>query len=153
MKPSALASLAASMTLERFSSGDSFSKRDPMRPCSMLVATVVAKRVGSCETSPIWLRSQRTLRSLISTPSSLREPSMGSLEVEGGGQYKERGGKGRKGRDALETEEKTNDRRLPAAATANECRGLASREDGVEVVKDRDVCSVVARDNEAYTER
>lgn len=77
MKPSALASLAASMTRARFCSAVSFSKREPIKPCSMLPATVVAKRTGSCETKPIWLRRYRMFHSLIGMPSILTTPPTG----------------------------------------------------------------------------
>mmetsp|Transcript_84427 Transcript_84427/g.123505 ORF Transcript_84427/g.123505 Transcript_84427/m.123505 type:complete len:175 (-) Transcript_84427:654-1178(-) len=69
MNPKAFDILAAATTS---------SLEAPGLPLAMFSEMVPAKRTGSCPTSPICCRSQRTLSFFRSTPSSVTEPESGS---------------------------------------------------------------------------
>jgi hypothetical protein len=78
MNESAFALILASLMSASFTSSEAFSWIVPMRPCAMFPLMVVEKRLGSCETRPIWERNHCTLRSLAFTPSILTAPDVGS---------------------------------------------------------------------------
>ena len=68
-KPAALDSVAAASTSSCVA---------PSRPIEMFQPIVPAKSTGSCDTSPICARSQRTLSCFTSTPSSSTAPASAS---------------------------------------------------------------------------
>lgn len=78
MNSSALAKIAASTTRFLLASPTSDSYSVPINPCSILPAIVVANKVGSCETKPIWVLNHFTFKSFKLTPSSSTVPPTGS---------------------------------------------------------------------------